>query len=129
MVLVHVRDESPTGTELASLEIEVNADLNLRELIRTRVREEVTRYNARPSVEFRGLVAPVGAEATLNGSVLKAPRRIDWEQQADAAIQAFARNGFFVLVGGRQVEDLDAVIPLADLGDVAFVRLVALVGG
>jgi len=129
VILVHVRDESPTGAEVASIELEVDADISLRELIRTRVRDEVARYNANPTRVFRGLVEPIDAETTLNGYRLKRPRRIDWEKQADAAIKAFAKNGFFVLVGGRQIEDLDTVLTLGDLGEVAFVRIVPLVGG
>ena len=57
------------------------------------------------------------------------PARIDWEQQADAALTAFGRNGFFVLVGDRQVEDLDEELTLDDASRVVFIRLVQLVGG
>ncbi|NHO85139.1 hypothetical protein HA073_29415 [Micromonospora sp. CMU55-4] len=56
-------------------------------------------------------------------------RRLDWERQADAACAAFARNGFVLLVGDRQVEDLDEEIDLLADPEVAFVRLVPLVGG
>ena len=54
---------------------------------------------------------------------------IDWEQQADRAVRAFARNGFFVLVGDRQVTDLDEVLELTADSDIRFIRLVQLVGG
>jgi hypothetical protein len=39
------------------------------------------------------------------------------------------RNGFFVFVGDRQVDDLDEVLTLAGTDVVSFVRLVPLVGG
>ena len=68
-------------------------------------------------------------ETTLNGYVLKQPRRLDWEKQADAAVEAFTRNGFFVFVGDRQIEDLDAELTLDETDVVSFVRLVPLVGG
>jgi hypothetical protein len=84
--------------------------LTARELIRLRVREEVARYNAAPAPRFRGLVQPAGAEA-------------------DAAERAFARNGFFMLAGDRQIEDLDDVIPLTGDPEVAFIRLIPLAGG
>jgi hypothetical protein len=60
---------------------------------------------------------------------MRRPHRIDWERQADAAVEAFGRNGFVVLVGDRQVEDVDEELSLDDASDVAFVRLVPLVGG
>jgi hypothetical protein len=60
---------------------------------------------------------------------MKPGRQIRWEEQADVAIAAFERNGFFVLVGSGQVDDLDAELDLDDSTDVAFVRLVPLVGG
>lgn len=50
---------------------------------------------------------PHGAKATPDGFVLPKPRRVDWERQADAAIEAFEHNGFVVLVGERQVTELD----------------------
>ena len=45
------------------------------------------------------------------------------------AEQAFASNGFLVLVGGKQVDDLDVELDLGVDTDVCFVRLVPLVGG
>nr|BFE78471.1 hypothetical protein GCM10020093_010720 [Planobispora longispora] len=103
--------------------------ISARELVRLRVREEVARHNAAPSHHFRGLVKPTDAEAELNGYRLRTARRLDWERQADAAEAAFARNGFLLLVGDRQIEDLDAGIDLTVDPVVSFVKLVPLVGG
>ncbi len=103
--------------------------MRLRDLICHRVREEVARYNARPVARFNGLVQPTDAERTLNGYVLRVPRTLDWRAQADAALSAFGRNGFFVFAGDRQVEDLDEELALAEAAVVSFVRLVPLVGG
>ena len=72
---------------------------------------------------------PDGAVQDVLGYRLKTPRRIEWERQADAAITAFQRNGFFVLVNGRQAIELDEEISVADTEDVAFVKLMPLVGG
>ncbi|WP_432906485.1 hypothetical protein ACQP1S_12590 [Micromonospora matsumotoense] len=87
------------------------------------------RCNADQTDLFRGLVRPTDAESTWNGYRVGQGRRLDWERQADAACAAFARNGFVLLVGDRQVEDLDEEIDLLAEPEVAFVRLVALVGG
>jgi hypothetical protein len=93
------------------------------------VREEVARYNASPERTFSGLVMPEGAYPTREGFRMGQPRRIDWQQQADRAIQAFQRNGFFVLVDDRQVTELDEPLDLTAESDIRFVRLVQLVGG
>ncbi len=76
-----------------------------------------------------GLVQPTDAETTLNGYRLKTARRLDWEKQADVAEAAFARNGFFILIDDHQVDDLDERVDLTGDVEVAFVKLVPLVGG
>lgn len=125
-----VADRTTSGDETARLLLAgVPSPITLRELIRFRVREEVARYNAAPSAHHRGLVPPTEEEAARNAGVLRRPGRLDWERQADAALAAFGRNGFFVFVGDRQYDDLDAEIPLANAAEVTFVRLVPLVGG
>ena len=130
MTAVTFRDETATGTPVAEVRIEgLPERMTVRELIRLRVREEVARHNARPSDRFNGLVRPEGAEAELNGYRLREPRLLDWERQAETAEKAFLANGFFVLAGDRQVEDLDEEVDLAADPDLVFVRLVALAGG
>lgn len=129
-VTVTVRDETSPGRVAGTLTLEeIPSALTVRELIRTRVREEVARANAAPGGELRTLVEPVDAERTLNGFRLRKPRRLDWEKQADVAVEAFGRNGFFVLVGGRQVEDLDEELELDADTEIRFVKLTPLVGG
>ena len=56
-------------------------------------------------------------------------RPINWERQADIAIDRFGRNGFFVLVNGKQVTDLETHLDVADAMDVGFIRLTPLIGG
>jgi hypothetical protein len=48
------------------------------------------------------------------------------EEQIDAA---FAHNGFVMIAGNRQVDDLDEVIDLTRAAEVSFIRLVPLAGG
>ena len=45
------------------------------------------------------------------------------------AVKAFAGNGFVVLVGDPQVEELDDTVELRRDTEVTFLKLVALVGG
>ncbi|MFI0407511.1 hypothetical protein [Actinomadura sp. 3N508] len=130
MPAVTFRDETATGRPVAEFHLaDLPEKMTVRELIRLRVREEVARHNARPSDRFHGLVRPDGAEAELNGYRLREPRRIDWERQADIAERAFQANGFFVLAGDRQVEDLDEEVDLTTDPDLVFIKLVPLAGG
>jgi hypothetical protein len=130
MASVTFRDETATGKPVAEFEVAgLPERMTVRELIRLRVREEVARYNARPSDRFHGLVRPDDAETELNGYRLREPRRIDWEHQAEIAERAFLSNGFFLLAGDRQVEDLDDVVDLTVDPGLVFIKLVALVGG
>ncbi|MEU7924453.1 hypothetical protein [Micromonospora sp. NPDC049107] len=130
MVTVMVRDETATGRAVDSWPLTgLPERISARELVRLRVREEVARFNAARPRHFRGLVQPTDTEATLNGYRVAPGRRLDWEAQADRACVAFSHNGFLLLVGDHQVDDLDEEIDLRSDLDVAFVRLVALVGG
>src|SRR5262245_33442504 len=103
--------------------------ITLRELIRTRVREEVARYNLKPLEFFNGFVQPEESDQTRDGFRMHKVRALDWQRQADVAIRSFERNGFFVLVDGKQVVDLDAELDLTSLHDVGFIRLMPLIGG
>jgi hypothetical protein len=130
MATLTVHDRTATGTPTGSIDLPDMPDrITLEDLIRVRVREEVARYNLKPGLEFAGLVQPEGATQTRTGYRLPAPRRISWEVQADIAIHSFLRNGFFVMVDGKQETDLQHPILLTPDLDVAFIRLTPLVGG
>jgi hypothetical protein len=128
-VSVEVRDQRSGGGTESAITLELPERTTLRDLIRTRVREEVARHNLAPKAQFNGLVQPVDSEETLNGYRLAKVRTLDWERQADAAEEAFGRNGFFVIVGERQVEELDEELELDADTEIRFVRLTPLVGG
>lgn len=130
MATVTFRDETATGRRLEELAIaDLPETMPVRELVRLRVREEVARFNARPSHHFRGLVQPDDAEIELNGYRLRTPRRLEWQRQAAIAERAFSRNGYVVLVGDRQVDDLDEIVDLTADHELVFLKLVPLVGG
>ena len=129
-VTLTIRDQSaPGGLESAWTIEDIPSRITLRDLIRTRVREEVARANAEPGREHRLLVQPLDAEVSANGYRLSEPRRLDWEEQARVAIEAFAHNGFFVIVGDHQITELDDELDLEVDTEVSFLRLMALVGG
>ena len=130
MPTITIYDETSTGerTEAVSLSF-FTERVTVRELIRRRVYEEVQEYNLKDPEYFRGLVQPTDAERVLNGYRLRQRRKIDWEKQYQKAIEAFERNGFFILADDRQVESLDAEIEIRLNTQVSFIRLLPLVGG
>jgi hypothetical protein len=128
MTTLSVSDETATGASIHQWTIADVPDLlPVGEIIRLRVREEVARYNLGTDDRYQGLVTPTWTEVTVNGQT--SGRRIDWERQAEIAILAFARNGFFVLVDDHQVTSLDEVVDLRRTQRVSFIRLVPLAGG
>ena len=130
MASIVVQDRTATGKPVGSIELlDLPDRFTLRDLIRTRVREEVARYNLHPTGVFAGFVQPDGGSPTAGGYAMPTPRRLDWERQAAIAIKAFGRNGFFVIVDGRQVTELDEELPLTGTSDIGFIKLTPLVGG
>jgi hypothetical protein len=130
MATLTIEDRTSTGRPTGSIDLpNVPERITLRDLIRLRVREEVARYNLAPGGEFAGLVQPDGSTVGRKGYIMPAPRRLDWERQADIALDSFLRNGFFVMVDGRQETELDHEIVLSATLDVGFIKLTPLVGG
>ena len=125
-----VRDESTGGQTTNELSLEFLTErIDVRELIRSRVYQEVQDYNRSAGGVFRGLVQPTDAEQVLNGFRLRKPRQIDWKKQFEQAVEAFEAGRVLVLVDQKQVSSLDEEIVLGPGTDVAFLRLVPLVGG
>jgi hypothetical protein len=125
-----IHDETTSGQKTNTLTLDcLTEHMTVRELIRARIYQEVQDYNQREPEYFRGLVEPSAAERVLNGYKLKAKRKIDWEEQFKRALEAFERNGFFVLVDNRQAESLDEQFEVKVDTEVSFVKLVPLVGG
>lgn len=125
-----VYDETLSGDRTPACTLDFLSErVTVRELIRKRVYQEVQDYNLRLPEIFHGLVQPTDTERALNGFRLRTPRRIDWEEQAERALEAFGRNGFMVLVDDRQAESLDEEIVIGLDTAVSFLKLVPLVGG
>jgi hypothetical protein len=60
---------------------------------------------------------------------LKEHRQIDWKPQFEKAIEAFTRNGFFILIDDKQAECLDQEFVIGHGSLVSFVKLTPLAGG
>jgi hypothetical protein len=125
-----IHDETTSGQKTNTFTIDCLTErLIVRDLIKARIYQEVQDYNLKEPEFFRGLVEPTNAERVLNGYKLKAKRKIDWQEQYQRALEAFERNGFFVLVGDQQAESLDQDFLVKVDTEVSFVKLVPLVGG
>src|SRR5580692_6372649 len=125
-----IHDETTSGQKTNTFTIDCLTErLNVRDLIKARIYQEVQDYNLKEPEYFRGLVEPTNAEKVLNGYKLRSRRKIDWQEQYQKALEAFERNGFFVLVGDRQAENLDQQFEVKVDTEVSFVKLVPLVGG
>ena len=130
MPKIEICDETISGAKSCALELEfASGTIPARELISSRVEEEVRRHNAQVGEIFRGLVQPSDSERLLNGYRLKTPRAVEAAPQIERAFEAFERNGFFLLVDDKQIESLDEPIEIGLHTRVSFVKLVPLVGG
>ena len=103
--------------------------LTVREIISSRVAQEVARFNDRPTEYFQGLIQPTNTELTLNGYRVPRHHVIDASEQLQRALVAFEHNGFMLLVDDRQVEHLDDLVVLQPTTVVTFLKLIPLVGG
>jgi hypothetical protein len=127
-----IRDETTFGLggDAEEFKLAVSAEtITVEDLIRARVYEEVRAHKLHQPEFFRGLIQPTEAERTLNGFEARQRRRIDPEKEFQKAIESFNRNGFFMLVNGRQVDELEEEIEIGAETTVTFLKLVPLVGG
>lgn len=125
-----IHDETASGQKTNTFTLDCLTErMTVREVIRARIYQEVQDYNQKQPEYFRGLVQPTEAERVLNGYKLRARRTIDWQKQYQRALEAFERNGFFLLIGDKQAESLDQEFEVKVDTEVSFVKLVPLVGG
>jgi len=130
MPTLTIHDETTSGQKTNTFTLDCLTErLTVRDLIKARIYQEVQDYNLREPEFFRGLVEPTQAERVLNGYHLKERRKIDWQEQYQRALEVFGRNGFFVLVGSQQAENLDQEFAVKVQTEVTFIKLVPLIGG
>lgn len=130
-ITVQVFDESTMGERVSALTLDfLTETVTGRELIRSRVYQEVQDFNLRnTNVPFRGLVQPSQQERLLNPARATRSKEIDWKAQFEIAIEAFEKCAIIVLVDDVQVERLDQEIELKAGSQVSFLKLIPLVGG
>lgn len=127
---LNIHDTNTLGDDGPVLVLDfLTEQITVRELIRSRVYQEVKDFNTQQPEFFKGLVQPTETEQTLNGYRLRKPRQIDWEAQFEKALTAFQSNGFIILVDDEQVTELEEEITIVPDTSVAFMKLIPLVGG
>jgi hypothetical protein len=129
-----VRDETPAGRTLSELSLEfLSETISVRELIRSRVYQEVQDYNVKMQTggHFRGLVQPEACEPPLNhGADAQANHPlVDWKKQFEIATEAFEAGKVLILIDDRQAESVDETFTIRAHTTVTFLRLTLLVGG
>ncbi len=127
---LRVWDEAIPGQRVGAGSITCESGaITARELIRSRVEQEVQRYNQSLPEVFQGLVQPEESERILNGFRMTERKPLHSEVQFRRACQSFESNGFLLMVDGRQIGDLAAVLDLKAESEIQFVKLVPLIGG
>ena len=129
-ITLTIKDETAAGKTDNEIEVSFASELTtVKEIIQSRVKAEVRAYNNKMPEYFHGLVQPGDAERTLNGYKLKDRKKVDEEKQCLVALDAFQKNGFFILIDNIQSEELDQMVVINDKTNISFIKLTPLVGG
>ena len=127
MKTLTITDESTAGKILQKISLEFEAEyISVKELIEARIKAEIDRYEQDAQSYRNGLVLPSDMEKRLNN---KNRPEIDLEKQLYVALEAFQRNGFFILIDDEQAESLDEKFLVDESTQVSFIKLTPLVGG
>lgn len=123
-------DETPTGVRSTTVRLTLASErVTAREILRRRIEQEVAEFNRDLPEIYRGLVQPTDAERELNGYRVRPGRLLDAAEQYEDAVSAFERNGFLMLAGDKQIDELDEEIVVTPSLEISFIKLVPLVGG
>lgn len=130
MITIAIKDENFSGKVLQEVQVGFSSNtVTIKDVIEARVRQEVERYNQKLPDYYNGLIEPNDAEKTINGYKQRTKKTIDAEKQVYVALDAFQKNGFFVLVDNQQCTELEQTVQLTSNTHIAFVKLTPLVGG
>ena len=122
-----IKDETASGNLLNQILLQFEKErITVQELISARILEEVQRHNHSFDQFTNNLVVPSNLEQRLNK---KDRQEIDIERQTYIALDAFKKNGFFILIDDEQVEELDEEFLINETTEVSFIKLTPLVGG
>lgn len=129
-ISISIKDKTFGGDITNEITVFLERELTtVKDIIEARVYAEVAMHNSKLPEYFRGLVQPTDAERTLNGYKLKGVRKVDPEQQVFIALNAFQRNGFFVLIDNQQATALEQEVLVNPQTSISFIKITQLVGG
>lgn len=97
----------------------------LREILRSRIYQEVSEYHAKKRSQALCLITPRPVEPQQ----ADATPPVDWQIHYEQAITAFQKRRYLVLINGRQITELDASIHLTNQTTITFLKLIPLIGG
>jgi len=128
---VTIQDQEIGGPITHEMVIEfLTEEITLRELIKSRVYQEVKDANAAKDDLPMPMLKLTEIEKSLNPfKKTKKSRAVDFQEQYEKAIDAFKKSRFFVLVDDHQPTKLDERIVLKPDTKINFIRLVYLAGG
>ncbi len=125
MPTVTIKDISLQGPQ-SSWQLDIDEEQNtLHEVIRSRIYQEVSEYNARRRKQLLCLIPPTPHCSDPADAV--AP--LDWQVHYEQAIKAFEQKRYIVLIDERQVTELDRLIQFSAHSTVTFLKLIPLIGG
>ena len=129
-MIIAIKDEHFSGSIIQEINLDFQQEnVTVRDIITQRVIQEVENYNQKLTGYFYGLVEPSDAEKTINGFKLTTRKMIDAEKQVYVALDAFNKNGYFLLIDTIQSESLDQEVLLKSTTSISFIKLTPLVGG
>ncbi len=127
---IAIKDENFSGSIIHEINLDFQQEnVTVRDIITQRVIQEVENYNQKLPAYFNGLVEPSDAEKTINGFKLTTRKMIDAEKQVYVALDAFTKNGYFLLIDTIQSESLEQEVFLKRTTSISFIKLTPLVGG
>jgi hypothetical protein len=125
MPIITIRDASFQGLQ-ASWQLDILEEQStLREVIRSRIYQEVSEYNAKKRSQFLCLIPPT----PLYPNPSDAAPTLDWQVHYEQAIQACEKRRYIVIIDERQVTELDSPIQFYAHSTVTFFKLIPLIGG
>lgn len=126
MPTITLQDASLQGQQQSPWQMNIFEEQStLREILRSRIYQEVSEYNAQKRSQSLCLITlmPVGRPQA------DAAPPVDWQIHYKRAVEAFKKKRYLVLINGRQMTKLDAPVHLTDQTTITFLKLIPLIGG
>lgn len=125
MPTITVRDESLQGTQ-PSWQLDILEERStLREVIRSRIYQDVSEYNAKQRSQRHCLIPPPSLLQALAEHIPV----LDWQVQYNQAIKAFEQRSYIVIIDDQQITQLDCPMRFTAQSTVTFFKLIPLIGG